>query len=91
MSDSSLIMAKFPKTYSTYPTAVKNKPWPSTGTGTPVPGPSCTPEEKCFIASHVVPGGPTWLINSYLERPDKQYVGPAGAMAIREGMLCKNN
>jgi hypothetical protein len=87
MSD--LVMAKFPKTYKSYPTAVGPKPWPSSGAGTPVPGPKCTPEGSCFVASHVPPGGP-WLINTYLNQPDKKYVGPAGAAAVREGMLCRN-
>ena len=31
-----------------------------------------------------------WLINTYLNQPDKKYVGPAGAAAVREGMLCRN-
>lgn len=52
-------------------------------------GPKCLPEDGCFKASHVTPGGP-FLINTYLQQPDRSYI-PAGAVPIREGTLCKNN
>lgn len=53
--------------------------------------PVCKPEQGCFPASHVVPQS-EYLINTYLTRPDRSYNQPGGSsVAIREGMLCRNN
>jgi len=75
-----LIMADFDKSYSMYPTAVPNVPYHN---------PQCSPDDGCFPASHVTPHS-NFLINTYLTRPDRSYIQPAGAVPIREGMLCKN-
>ena len=37
-----------------------------------IKAPSCTPQQNCFIASHVTPG-PQFLVNTYLTRPDKKF------------------
>ena len=75
-----LVMADFDKTYSMYPTAVPSVKFT---------GPKCSPEDGCFPASHVAPQT-NFLINTYLIRPDRSYNQPAGAVPIREGMLCRN-
>jgi hypothetical protein len=75
-----LIMADFDQTYSTYPTAVPKVAFT---------GPKCEPKDGCFPASHVTPQS-KFLINTYLIRPDRSYNQPAGAVPIREGMLCRN-
>ena len=43
--------------------------------------PECTPQQGCFIASHVTPGK-DFLVNTYLTRPDKlfQVQGPTTAL-----------
>ena len=34
--------------------------------------PKCSPQDNCFIASHVTPGT-NFLVNTYLTRPDKLF------------------
>ena len=34
--------------------------------------PQCSPQQNCFMASHVTPGK-QFLVNTYLTKPDKQF------------------
>ena len=73
-------MSDFNAAYSQAPTSV-----PADSYHTP----KCEVDKGCFAASHVTPNDGTFLINTYLARPDRKYQ-PAGAVAIREGTLCRN-
>ena len=71
------MVADFDTAYSQSPTSVPAKSYfqPKTSSGQ-------------FPASHVTPQT-EFLQNTYLMRPDRQYI-PAAAVPIRAGNLCRN-